>query len=363
MAGGGGTALIALWGAGMGVMSPFQLGLNSAAARQLGHFLPSSAISYGGGVLCIAVVNAALQYTHTPESRHIMRAEPLQRRRPPWWAWLGGCVGCTALVGSVAIAPLISFTAVATINSAGQLISSLLVDHFGFLGIQRRRMSFRRVLGALIVLMGCVGASLESGGATTATAATSLARRLSPLVTLGLGLLYMLTRMGQPFQACINARLSTFMPPPSGPLAGLVSFSVGAVVVFAATATFFVQQPAKFRQAVAAFSQREPTKLKWWMLTGGIPGSMGTCCSVFLTKRLTATLYFNLMTAGGLAGSMIFDAIGLFGSARRPTTLLRAGSVLVTFLGTIWAADGPETVVMAEKLGDSSNFRWQRGQQ
>jgi hypothetical protein len=91
-------------------------------------------------------------------------------RYPEWWAWLGGIIGSTALVGSVAIAPLISFT-VATINSAGQLVSSLLVDHFGFLGIQRQRMSLRRAAGdrGMILLLGCVGASLESSAAFATT--------------------------------------------------------------------------------------------------------------------------------------------------------------------------------------------------
>jgi transporter family-2 protein len=264
-------------------------------------------------------------------------------RYPEWWAWLGGIVGSTALVGSVAIAPLISFTAVATINSAGQLISSLLVDHFGFLGIQRRRLSVRRVIGATEMLLGCVGASLESSAAATTTA-TAAATARSPLVTLTLAMIYMLTRMGQPVQACINTRLSSYLPSPSGPLAGMVSFSVGSLGVFAACAVLFIRQPSYLRQSLGAFKafrsvHRSPTGLRWWMLLGGIPGCMGTCCSVFLTKSLTATLYFNLMTAGGLSGSMLFDAYGVFGSARRPTTFLRFASVLVTYLGTLLAVD------------------------
>ena len=168
------SVALGLWGAGMGVMAPLQLAQNAALARQLGHFLPASVISYVGGVVWIAAVNTALQCSYRAQQQELPSKVHYARRRPEWWAWFGGFVGSTALVGSVAIAPLISFTAVATINSAGQLISSLLVDHYGFLGIQRRRLSLRRMLGALVVLVGCVGASLESSASTSVAAASAI---------------------------------------------------------------------------------------------------------------------------------------------------------------------------------------------
>ena len=80
---------------------------------------------------------------------------------------------------------------IATINSFGQLLSSLYVDHVGFLGIPRRPLSPQRAAGALLVMTGCVGASLDLVSVRTAQATAAGAAVLSPLATAGLSLLYM----------------------------------------------------------------------------------------------------------------------------------------------------------------------------
>ena len=135
------TAALPILAAALGAGSVTQVGINSALAKQLGHFLPAAVISYAGGIGFIAVANGILWRVQrfSPEARATAaRAGRKRRGCPAWWEMCGGMIGSTALVGSIASAPYLSYTVIATINSVGQLLSSLCVDHFGFLGVSRR---------------------------------------------------------------------------------------------------------------------------------------------------------------------------------------------------------------------------------
>ena len=121
------------------------------------------------------------------------------------------------------------------------------------------------------------------------------------------------------------------MPAPAGPLAGAVSFTMGALTVTLGCAALFVAKPALRHQVFA--SLRSPT-LRWWMFTGGWNGALHTAFNVLLTARVGTTVFYNLLTGGTLLGSLLQDATGAFGGVRRPTTVLRLLSVLLTFGGT-----------------------------
>ena len=313
---------------GIGGCGVVQVGLNGALARQLGHFLPSALVSYAGGMLWIGLANALLWW-------RVGGLETAPRRRrsgwPQWWECCGGALGSLGLVGSVAVAPHLSFTLITMINSLGQMLASLTVDHYGFLGMPRHRLTWQRVGGALIVVAGCILAGLYLGSPGGAAAGGSS----SILSTLAYSLVYLTTRSLQPVQACINGRLSEHLPSPAGPLAGMVSFSTGAIAVSLMCAALFVRRPKYYHLTAAALTRPWAADgVKWWMLLGGIPGSTGTITTVFLTKHLSATVHNTLTAAGSLFGSMVFDSLGSFGAAKRPTTWLRLVSVALAFAGS-----------------------------
>ena len=102
---------------------------------------------------------------------------------------------------SVAASSHLSYTAMATLGSLGGLLSSLLTDHIGLLGIPKRRLSPSRCLGALLVLGGCCGASLDMAASQATVQST-----LNPVAVAALGLLYLATSLVQPVQSCLSFR-------------------------------------------------------------------------------------------------------------------------------------------------------------
>ncbi|HFL1971289.1 TPA: DMT family transporter [Stenotrophomonas maltophilia] len=72
----------------------------------------------------------------------------------PAWVLLGGVMGAFALLSNVILVPRIGMAALVGLVIAGQLLSSLAIDHFALLGSAHRPVSAIKFLGALLMLGG-----------------------------------------------------------------------------------------------------------------------------------------------------------------------------------------------------------------
>ncbi|MBV9491621.1 MAG: DMT family transporter [Verrucomicrobia bacterium] len=72
----------------------------------------------------------------------------------PWWAYLGGTLGITFVLGVILCLPSVGTVVVISAAVFGQLIGSFLVDSFGWFGVQRIAPSPLRAAGVVIVFLG-----------------------------------------------------------------------------------------------------------------------------------------------------------------------------------------------------------------
>lgn len=72
----------------------------------------------------------------------------------PLWSLLGGLLGAGALLSYVVLAPKIGLSALLGLAIAGQIISSLAIDHFGLMGTLERPVSSIKLVGAVVMLAG-----------------------------------------------------------------------------------------------------------------------------------------------------------------------------------------------------------------
>ncbi|MGQ5524625.1 DMT family transporter [Chitinimonas sp. PSY-7] len=71
-----------------------------------------------------------------------------------WWHLTGGLMGAAFVFGTTLLAPRIGVAAMVSLIISGQILSSLLFDRFGWLGLATRELSTPRLIGALFVLAG-----------------------------------------------------------------------------------------------------------------------------------------------------------------------------------------------------------------
>jgi transporter family-2 protein len=76
--------------------------------------------------------------------------------RLPWYAWLGGIYGAIYVGIAAFAAPKIGLASLITIGIAGQIVSAMVLDHFGVLGLPKDPFSFVRLAGAALVVAGVI---------------------------------------------------------------------------------------------------------------------------------------------------------------------------------------------------------------
>jgi len=74
----------------------------------------------------------------------------------PLWAWLGGVIGASYVVGSLYLGPKIGATLLLALVLAGQMAMSLAVDHYGLLGFPHHPVNLARLAGAVLLVVGAL---------------------------------------------------------------------------------------------------------------------------------------------------------------------------------------------------------------
>ncbi|MGC7402892.1 DMT family transporter [Pandoraea pneumonica] len=72
----------------------------------------------------------------------------------PVWRFAGGLLGAGAIFCTVLLAPRIGLANMLALVIAGQLLSSLAIDHFGLVGVVTRQVSAVKLAGAFVMLIG-----------------------------------------------------------------------------------------------------------------------------------------------------------------------------------------------------------------
>jgi transporter family-2 protein len=75
-------------------------------------------------------------------------------REAPWWNWVGGPLGALIVLAGAALTRELGAALFIALVVGGQLLCSLLLDHFALLGLQQQSVTPGRVAGALLVLAG-----------------------------------------------------------------------------------------------------------------------------------------------------------------------------------------------------------------
>ena len=129
-----------------GLLLPLQAGINSHLRSSLGHPLVATLVSFLVGSVALAVVMLGLRVS-VPAAGF---------RTGPWWNWTGGILGAVYVLVTVVVAPRLgAATMIATII-AGQMLASLLLDHYGVAGYAPHAVNAWRVAGAILVIAGVV---------------------------------------------------------------------------------------------------------------------------------------------------------------------------------------------------------------
>lgn len=131
----------------LGAILPIQAAINARLARTLGSPMAAAFVSFSVGTIgLLFFVLAARQIS--------LQDFALQGR--PWWIWTGGLLGIFFVSGIVIVLARLGTVLAFSLVLAGQMIAAILIDQFGWLGVSIREISWGRLAGVLLLIIGVV---------------------------------------------------------------------------------------------------------------------------------------------------------------------------------------------------------------
>jgi transporter family-2 protein len=130
-----------------GAMMPTQAAINNKLATVVESPILAALVSFFVGTLGLfayALVSGAPLGNLT------------SARNAPAIAWIGGLLGAFFVASAVILVPRLQVAMTFSLIVAGQMIVTLIIDHFGLLGVEVKPISLARIGGILLILAGVV---------------------------------------------------------------------------------------------------------------------------------------------------------------------------------------------------------------
>jgi len=128
-----------------GMAAPTQFAINSQLRQVVGGPVVAAAVSFLVGTVILFAADAVVSRS-VPELSPIMSA--------PSWMYLGGLLGAFYVCASIVLTPRLGVATTIGLFLAGQVIASIVIDHFGWFGVPLQQATIPRILGALLIIAG-----------------------------------------------------------------------------------------------------------------------------------------------------------------------------------------------------------------
>jgi bacterial/archaeal transporter family-2 protein len=130
-----------------GACAPTQAGINSQLRLWTHDPVLAAMISFFVGTVALAAYVLLLRVPFPP-----IKTMP----ELPLWLWSGGLLGAFLVVVSIVLAPKIGAANLMGLMIAGQMVSSIVLDHFGVVGYEIHPTTVWRLIGVAFLVAGVV---------------------------------------------------------------------------------------------------------------------------------------------------------------------------------------------------------------
>lgn len=129
----------------IGLLLPVQAGVNAQLRLTLGHPLTTAFVSFAVGTLGLGLL---LLFARVPA----VSLRSLEQA--PAWQWVGGLLGAVYIAAAVVLAPRLGAATMIASIVTGQMLASVALDHFGWVGFPQHAATLPRLLGAVLIVVG-----------------------------------------------------------------------------------------------------------------------------------------------------------------------------------------------------------------
>ncbi len=128
-----------------GFFMPVQAAINSQLGQKIGGPILASAVSFFIGTICLFFYLFLSKVSFPAVA--IIQSVPLK-------LYLGGVIGAMFVALITILIPKLGAATMVAFVLGGQVTTSLILDHFGLLGLPQHALSLPRILGGILIILG-----------------------------------------------------------------------------------------------------------------------------------------------------------------------------------------------------------------
>lgn len=134
-----------------GIACSVQIAVNGRLGEVAGLSFRATIISLSTALLGAVTIIIFLRVIRGPGSVIDTSLPKISGR---WWMWTGGICSFTIVGGNVILQMLMGTGLAAIINILGQTVGGIVIDATGFLGIKKKPVTVRKIIGLLVMVAG-----------------------------------------------------------------------------------------------------------------------------------------------------------------------------------------------------------------
>lgn len=238
----------------------------------------------------------------------LIQRERIKLGPMPWYLYSAGFFGLALVASTSLCVSQIGAALTTCLSISGQLVFSIFIDHFGWMGVKQVRFQAKRIFCLLVILGGLL--LVNWGGQISAEDAGN---HISVYILLAFF-------MGgiNVYSKTVNFQATKHLGTSNGTLVNYVVASLLSLILLIGMEPGYASAKA-FTAAPA------------WLYLGGIFGVIALVINVISLRKINLFQSTTLLLAGQLAGSALLDAI-LF---HNMSALKLIGVIIVT-IGIVW---------------------------
>ena len=303
--------LVILIGLIIGIGLPIQTSINSRLKVSVGSPFVASLISFSLGTVFLGLITTVFDGSLFFPMK-LLTQEPI-------WLWLGGLLGVIYLTSNILLFPKLGSVQTVIMPILGQILMGLIIDNFGLFDSLVKPLNWSRIVGAILVIIGVIGAVSINQIVTyrhEKFLPSKTTSNLWPYRLIGV-----LVGMFSATQIAINGHLGIVLN--SAVKAAFISFLVGTISLIIIVA---ISHPKITFQK---------NKASWWTWLGGFIGALFVLGNVYLVPKIGTGLAVVIVLVGLITGSLLIDNFGWFSSPKHHITFAQVVSLLIMILGVI----------------------------
>ncbi|WP_353095150.1 DMT family transporter [Tissierella praeacuta] len=241
----------------------------------------------------------------------------------PLYVFIGGAIaGVGFNVANIILFSKLGASITTLVTVTGQMIVGILIDHFGWFGVQADPVSITRALGVVIMIFAISLAQPKKK--KDSTIASKEKKKDSKITWITLGVL---AGFLPPLQTAINGKLRVA----TGSILGatFISFFVGTIILLALI--LITQRRLEF-----PLYDTQKKRIPIWTYMGGIFGIFILTGNIVLLPVLGSVLTTMIFLLGQMIMALTIDQFGMFNLQKRKIDSRRIATLVLMIIGIIF---------------------------